>query len=122
MFIRSKFNLFEFWHASHHVIHEIEKITKIAKLYLYLESALCEDYNKKKFFMTSMPEEVMPIAIGAIGLDDYKKAAPPMPYIHVNEYSLVSELAQRLECPSQNIPGGLSTAASAVFGNHYVNA
>ena len=72
------------------------------KFYLSFENALCEDYITEKFFTTLMTEEAIPIALGGVGLDDYKKAAPPMSYIHVNEYSSVLELAQRLEYLSQN--------------------
>ena len=72
------------------------------KFYLSFENANCQDYLTEKFFTALRTEEVIPIALGGATRDDYKKAAPPMSYIHVNEYSTVAELAEKLEYLSNN--------------------
>ena len=63
---------------------------------------LITSYANFEFFTALRTEEVIPIALGGATIDDYKKAAPPMSYIHVNEYSTVAELAEKLEYLSNN--------------------
>ena len=72
------------------------------KFYLAFENANCQDYITEKFFAALKTQDVIPIALGGASQDDYKIAAPPMSYIHVDEYSSIAELAKRLEFLSKN--------------------
>ena len=72
------------------------------KFYLSFENAKCKDYITEKFFTALHTEDVIPIALGGASLNDYVMAAPPHSYIHIDEYSTISELAQKLEYLSQN--------------------
>ena len=87
-------------------IHDREKMykefLKPYKFYLSFENANCLDYITEKFFTALRTEEVIPIALGGISVDDYATSAPPHSYIHVNEYPTVEALANKLEYLSQN--------------------
>ena len=72
------------------------------KFYLSFENAKCKDYITEKFFAALRTEEVIPVALGGASINDYVTSAPPHSYIHIGEYSSVSELAQKLEKFSQN--------------------
>ena len=72
------------------------------KFYLSFENAKCKDYITEKFFAALRTEEVIPVALGGASINDYAASAPPHSYIHIDEYSSVSELAQKLESLSQN--------------------
>ena len=72
------------------------------KFYLSFENANCVDYITEKFFAALQTEEVIPISLGGRSIHDYEKAAPPHSYIHINEYSSVAALAQKLEYLSKN--------------------
>ena len=72
------------------------------KFYLSFENANCKDYITEKFFTALRTEEVIPIALGGVSLEDYAASAPPHSYIHVNEYPSVEALAEKLEYLSSN--------------------
>ena len=97
-------HLFSF--LADHKIRQREKMYKEMlrpyKFYLSFENTNCQDYITETFFAALRTEEVVPIALGGASINDYATLAPRHSYIHVDEYSSVSELAQKLEHLSQN--------------------
>lgn len=55
------------------------------KFYLSFENSNCRDYITEKFFVNGLSHDVLPIVMGAHP-DDYKRAAPPHSYIHVEDF------------------------------------
>jgi hypothetical protein len=64
--------------------------------YLSFENSLCLDYITEKFWR-ALNWTVVPVAMGGVSIEDYLKVAPPHSFIHVSQFSSVSELADRLK-------------------------
>ncbi|XP_013408275.1 glycoprotein 3-alpha-L-fucosyltransferase A [Lingula anatina] len=71
------------------------------KFYLSFENSNCRDYITEKFFVNGLGNDVIPIAMGAHP-DDYKRAAPPHSYIHVEDFRSAKELAEYLHKLDKN--------------------
>lgn len=97
-------HLFSF--LADHKIRQREKMYKEMlrpyKFYLSFENTNCQDYITETFFAALRTEEVIPIALGGLSINDYAAAAPAHSYIHTGQYSSVSALAQKLDYLSQN--------------------
>lgn len=70
------------------------------KFYLAFENSNCRDYITEKFFINSIGHNsdqlnVLPIVMGGHP-DDYRRAAPPNSYIHVDDFKSPAHLAQYL--------------------------
>ncbi|XP_035707470.1 glycoprotein 3-alpha-L-fucosyltransferase A isoform X2 [Folsomia candida] len=78
-----------------------ENISRDYKFYLAFENANCRDYITEKLFLNALGNDIIPIVLGA-HRDDYKYAAPPNSYIHVEDFPSVKELADYLTLLDQN--------------------
>nr|KAG5685248.1 hypothetical protein BaRGS_000696 [Batillaria attramentaria] len=65
------------------------------KFYLSFENSNCRDYITEKFFINGLKHDVVPIVMGAAP-EDYKRAAPPHSFIHVDYFQSPKHLAAYL--------------------------
>ncbi|KAK7447796.1 hypothetical protein BaRGS_00040162 [Batillaria attramentaria] len=65
------------------------------KFYLSFENSNCRDYITEKFFINGLKNDVVPIVMGAAP-EDYKRAAPPHSFIHVDYFQSPKHLAAYL--------------------------
>lgn len=72
-----------------------DMLNKEYKFYLSFENSNCRDYITEKFFINGLKHDVVPIVMGAAP-EDYKRAAPPHSYIHVDEFESPKDLADYL--------------------------
>ncbi|KAK7491430.1 hypothetical protein BaRGS_00017259 [Batillaria attramentaria] len=70
-------------------------LNKDYKFYLSFENSNCRDYITEKFFINGLKHDVIPIVMGAAP-EDYKRAAPPHSFIHVDEFETPKDLAAYL--------------------------
>ncbi|XP_076471462.1 glycoprotein 3-alpha-L-fucosyltransferase A-like [Babylonia areolata] len=66
------------------------------KFYLAFENSNCRDYISEKFFINGLKHDVIPIVMGAAP-EDYRRAAPPHSFIHVDDFESPKELAEYLQ-------------------------
>lgn len=78
-----------------------EMLNKDYKFYLAFENSNCRDYITEKFFVNGLQHDVIPVVMGAAP-EDYKRAAPPHSYIHVDDFDSPKELAEYLIKLDQN--------------------
>ena len=78
------------------------KYLKEYKFYLSFENAKCKDYITEKFFNVMRTKEAIPVALGGTSIKEYVDSAPPHSYLHVDEYSSIDALADKLEYLSKN--------------------
>lgn len=72
-----------------------DMLDKDYKFYLAFENSNCRDYITEKFFVNGLQHDVIPIVMGAAP-EDYKRAAPPHSFIHVDEFESPQALAEYL--------------------------
>lgn len=78
-----------------------EMLNKDYKFYLSFENSNCRDYITEKFFVNGLQHDVIPVVMGAAP-EDYKRAAPPHSYIHVDDFDSPKDLADYLHKLDQN--------------------
>lgn len=66
------------------------------KFYLALENSCCSEYITEKFWNPLVSYEAVPIVIGA-AREEYQKLAPPMSFIHADDFGSLDELARFIE-------------------------
>ena len=67
------------------------------RFYLAFENSLCKDYITEKFWKTlRSSSHFLPVAIGGLTIDDYRKVAPPKSFIHLYSFPSVDKLGQYL--------------------------
>lgn len=71
------------------------------KFYLAFENSNCRDYITEKFFINGLKHDVIPIVMGAAP-EDYRRAAPPHSFIHVDDFESPKALAEYLHQLDQN--------------------
>eukprot|EP00914_Ancora_sagittata_P000822 GHVO01002208.1.p1 GENE.GHVO01002208.1~~GHVO01002208.1.p1 ORF type:complete len:299 (+),score=24.45 GHVO01002208.1:31-897(+) len=73
-----------------------DMLKKDYKFYLSFENSNCRDYITEKFFWNALLNNVVPVVLGA-HKEDYLAAAPPKSFIHIEDFSSVSDLADHLK-------------------------
>ncbi|XP_059156391.1 glycoprotein 3-alpha-L-fucosyltransferase A-like [Physella acuta] len=71
------------------------------KFYLSFENSNCRDYITEKFFVNGLKHDVIPIVMGAAP-EDYRRAAPPHSFIHVDDFESPKALAEYLHTLDNN--------------------
>ncbi|XP_071104549.1 LOW QUALITY PROTEIN: glycoprotein 3-alpha-L-fucosyltransferase A-like [Haliotis cracherodii] len=78
-----------------------DMLNKDYKFYLAFENSNCRDYITEKFFVNGLQHDVIPIVMGG-SPSDYRRAAPPHSFIHVDDFESPSALAEYLKHLDQN--------------------
>ncbi|ELU00220.1 hypothetical protein CAPTEDRAFT_151385 [Capitella teleta] len=71
-----------------------KEMEKSYRFYLAMENSLCVDYITEKFWY-ALNNDMVPIVMGA-SIEEYQKVAPPLSFIHVNQFASVEELSAHL--------------------------
>ncbi|XP_012941941.1 glycoprotein 3-alpha-L-fucosyltransferase A [Aplysia californica] len=71
------------------------------KFYLAFENANCHDYISEKMFINALSYDAVPVVLGARP-SDYRRSAPPLSYIHVDDFPSMKALADYLTMLDRN--------------------
>lgn len=85
----------------HNAEHCFNMLDKDYKFYLSFENSNCRDYITEKFFVNGLSHDVVPIVMGAHP-NDYKRAAPPHSFIHIEDFDSPKDLAEYLHKLDKN--------------------
>ncbi|XP_063400628.1 glycoprotein 3-alpha-L-fucosyltransferase A-like [Mytilus trossulus] len=85
----------------HNSEHCFNMLDKDYKFYLSFENSNCRDYITEKFFVNGLSHDVVPIVMGAHP-NDYKRAAPPHSFIHIEDFDSPKDLAAYLHKLDKN--------------------
>ncbi|ELU18086.1 hypothetical protein CAPTEDRAFT_36025, partial [Capitella teleta] len=72
----------------------LKKMMNRYRFYLAFENSLCTDYITEKFWK-ALDSDMVPIVMGA-SFEEYQKVAPPLSFIHVNQFTSLEELSAHL--------------------------
>ena len=73
------------------------------KFYFSFENSLCKDYITEKFWKILFSQAYfVPVALGGLSVDEYTAIAPPDSFIHVYNFSSISQLGNYLRYLMEN--------------------
>ncbi|KAK3095876.1 hypothetical protein FSP39_020195 [Pinctada imbricata] len=78
-----------------------DMLSRDYKFYLAFENSNCRDYITEKFFRNGLMQDVLPVVMGAHPTE-YKRAAPPNSYLHVENFTSPEDLAKFLHKLDKN--------------------
>ena len=80
-------------------MYKVEPKMKEYTFYLAFENSLCEDYITEKLWKVLEDDEsyTIPVVLGGLSIDEYRKVAPPNSFIHVKNFTSIKALADHLK-------------------------
>ena len=72
--------------------------------YLAFENSLCKDYITEKLWKVLEDDNsyTIPVVLGGLSVDEYRKVAPPNSFIHIKNFTSVQRLAEHLKFVADN--------------------